>query len=91
MLLCTLKFEVLLPILTQNEILPNQKKPITFMLCNFLVRMLQYFLKTNLPMKTLKKLPSKVAYCKVASFNTHRLEAHDGFFRLLMKGIFDVL
>ena len=28
-------------------------------------------------------------YCKVASSNTSRLEAHPGFFRLLMKGIFD--
>ena len=26
---------------------------------------------------------------KVASSNTSRLEAHAGFFRLLMKGIFD--
>ena len=29
------------------------------------------------------------AYCKVASSNTSRLEAYAGFFRLLMKGIFD--
>ena len=29
------------------------------------------------------------AYCKVVSSNTSRLEAHAGFFRLLMKGIFD--
>ena len=28
-------------------------------------------------------------YCKVASSNTSHLEAHAGFFRLLMKGIFD--
>ena len=28
-------------------------------------------------------------YRKVASSNTSRLEAHVGFFRLLMKGIFD--
>ena len=28
-------------------------------------------------------------YCKVLSSNTSRLEAHTGFFRLLMKGIFD--
>ena len=28
-------------------------------------------------------------YCKVASSNTSRLEAHEAFFRLLMKGIFD--
>ena len=28
-------------------------------------------------------------YRKVASSNTFRLEAHAGFFRLLMKGIFD--
>ena len=30
-----------------------------------------------------------VAYRKVASSNTSRLEAHAGFFRLLMKGIFN--
>ena len=29
-------------------------------------------------------------YHKVASSNKSRLEAHAGFFRLLMKGIFDV-
>ena len=34
-------------------------------------------------------LPIKVVYRKVASSNTSRLEAHAGFFRLLMKGIFD--
>ena len=28
-------------------------------------------------------------YRKVASSNMSRLEAHAGFFRLLMKGIFD--
>ena len=28
-------------------------------------------------------------YCKVASSNTSRLEAHEGFFRLFMKGILD--
>ena len=28
-------------------------------------------------------------YRKVASSNTSRLEAHDGFFRLFVKGIFD--
>ena len=31
-----------------------------------------------------------IRYCKVASSNTSRLEAHAGFFRLLMKGIFDL-
>ena len=30
----------------------------------------------------------KLKYCKMASSNTSRLEAHVGFFRLLMKGIF---
>ena len=30
-----------------------------------------------------------MAYRKVASSNMSRLEAHAGFFRLLMKGIFD--
>ena len=28
-------------------------------------------------------------YCKVLNSNTSRLEAHAGFFGLLMKGIFD--
>ena len=28
-------------------------------------------------------------YCKVARSNTSHFEAHAGFFRLLMKGIFD--
>ena len=28
-------------------------------------------------------------FCKVASANTSSIEAHAGFFRLLMKGIFD--
>ena len=31
----------------------------------------------------------KYKYRKVTSYNTSRLEAHAGFFRLLMKGIFD--
>ena len=31
----------------------------------------------------------RVNYHKVASSNKSRLEAHAGFFRLLMKGIFD--
>ena len=31
----------------------------------------------------------KQVYREVASSNTSRLEAHVGFFRLLMKGIFD--
>ena len=30
-----------------------------------------------------------IAYRKVASYNMSHLEAHAGFFRLLMKGIFD--
>ena len=30
-----------------------------------------------------------IIYRKVASSNTSRLEAHAGFFGLLMKGIFD--
>ena len=29
-------------------------------------------------------------YCKVKSFNTSSLEAHEGFFRLLMKVILDL-
>ena len=31
----------------------------------------------------------EIKYPKVASYNTSRLEAHEGFFRMLMKGIFD--
>ena len=31
----------------------------------------------------------KITYRKVASFNTSCLEAHPGFFRLLMKGFFE--
>ena len=34
-------------------------------------------------------IPLQLTYCKVESSNTSRLEAHAGFFRLLMKGIFD--
>ena len=32
---------------------------------------------------------SAIIYRKVASSNTSRLEPHPGFYRLLMKGIFD--
>ena len=32
---------------------------------------------------------SNMYYRKVTSSNTSRIEAHAGFFRLLMKGIFD--
>ena len=38
--------------------------------------------------KTRKKCHNH-KYCKVASFNASRLKAHAGFFRLLMKAIFD--
>ena len=31
---------------------------------------------------------SSTDYCKIASSNTSRLEAHVGFFRLLVQGIF---
>ena len=34
-------------------------------------------------------LKSPETYCRVASSNTSRLEAHAVFFRLLMKGIID--
>ena len=36
-----------------------------------------------------QKYICEVRYRKVASSNMSRLEAHAGFFRLLMKGIFD--
>ena len=35
------------------------------------------------------KFSTYLGYRKVASSNTSRLEAHEGFFRLLMEGIFD--
>ena len=34
---------------------------------------------------------AKKDYCKVTSSNMSHLEAHAGFFRLLMKGIFDAV
>ena len=34
-------------------------------------------------------LQTSKRYRKIVSFNTSRLEAHAGFFRLLMKGIFN--
>ena len=37
---------------------------------------------------TATQIMSKTRYRKVASSNMFRLEAHGGFFRLLMKGIF---
>ena len=39
--------------------------------------------------KMVPKCSKSYIYCKVASSNTSRLEAHAGFFRLLMKVIFD--
>ena len=35
-----------------------------------------------------QSLKDSITYCKVVSSNTSRLEAHAGFFRLLMKEIF---
>ena len=35
------------------------------------------------------KVKERLVYCKVASSNTSGLEAHAGFFRLLLRGIFD--
>ena len=45
----------------------------------------------SLPIKAINPDLEKVnlVYRKVASSKTYRLEAHAGFFRLLMKGIFD--
>ena len=40
-------------------------------------------------LRSKKKALDVLAYRKVASSNTSRLEAHAGFFRLLMKGIFE--
>ena len=43
---------------------------------------------TSLYLRKAFHIPTLI-YRKVASSNTYRLEAHAGFFRLLMKGIFD--
>ena len=43
----------------------------------------------NAPLTGSSQYPSFLVYRKVASSNTSRLEAHAGFFRLLMKVIFD--
>ena len=52
------------------------------------VRVSKYmFLKNKL--SRLGDVISAFVYRKVASSNTSRLEAHAGFFRLLMKGIFN--
>ena len=47
-------------------------------------------LVTYTKFKDARKIAHTVAaYCKVTSSNTSRIEAHAGFFRLLLKGIFD--
>ena len=40
-------------------------------------------------LKERKRVAETIVYRKVVSSNTSCLEAHAGFFRLLMKGIFD--
>jgi len=46
--------------------------------------------KTNFQTKRFQKtIVELMEYRKVASSNTSRLEAHAGFFRLIMNGIFD--
>ena len=50
---------------------------------------LAYFIKRKILAKTFTNSLTKIIYRKVTSSNTSRLEAHAGFFRLLMKGIFD--
>ena len=64
--------------------------PITFLLSfvSYCSRMLLLNLNLKL-MYDLLDLNLKLMYRKVASSNTSRLEAHAGFIRLLMKGIFD--
>ena len=50
-----------------------------------------YMLKKRLVQKSLERFILAIFdYRKVASSNTSRLEAHSGFFTLLMKGIFDL-
>ena len=44
-----------------------------------------WYFKFNIPVLT-QNSNFEIKYCKVASSNTSRLEAHAGFFRLLMKG-----
>ena len=51
------------------------------------VYVLEFISKANLKHAMFIGLVNE--YRKVASSNTSRLEAHDGFFRLLMKGIFN--
>ena len=49
-----------------------------------------YFIIANwIAHEGLAFLFNKAYYCKVRSSNMSRLEAHAGFFRMLMKGIFD--
>ena len=47
------------------------------------------FLSSDYPYKLYIDIIARY-YCKVASSNTSRLEAHAGFFELLIKGIFDL-
>ena len=47
-----------------------------------------YYLKNLLISYQYKKIIENI-YRKVVSSNTSYLEAHAGFFRLLMKGVFD--
>ena len=49
----------------------------------------QLDLISNLEFLTTFQWTSNEKYRKVVSFNTSHLEAHAGFFILLMKGIFD--
>ena len=53
------------------------------------VKNLDVFSYSERLLLTLKITCSRRIYCKVASSNMSRLEAHAGFFRLLMKGIFN--
>ena len=56
---------------------------------NFCLNMLTTSYSISWKNLTKKKLINSYIYCRVASSNTIRLEAHAGFFRLLMKGIYD--
>ena len=67
-----------------NETCKNSQLHGTYILLEF-----TWKLKFSDFLKNFSSRPKTFMYRKVASSNTSRLEAHAGFFQLLMKGIFD--
>ena len=57
--------------------------PRMYKIAEFLVQSPVYCL-----LRTVGNFNRKTIYRKIARSNTSHLEAHEGFFRLLMKGIF---